>query len=181
MPLYAATVFLSAFLLFLVQPVIARQILPWFGGSAAVWATCLVFFQSVLLAGYAYSDFLIRKLQPRRQLIVHTAMLLLSLAFAGGFQMPVAVLVLGWARIVSIDFLTKNRKYALFLCSIVAALLTPADPFSMLLMMIPLYGLYELGILLLRWFPATRIAGNLPKRGDVAMLPASDMEGAEGP
>ncbi len=81
MPLYAATVFLSAFLLFLVQPVIARQILPWFGGSAAVWATCLVFFQSVLLAGYAYSDFLIRKLTPRRQLIVHTAMLLLSLAW----------------------------------------------------------------------------------------------------
>lgn len=81
MPLYAATVFLSAFLLFLVQPVIARQILPWFGGSAAVWATCLVFFQSILLAGYAYSDFLIRKLQPRRQLIVHTAMLLLSLVW----------------------------------------------------------------------------------------------------
>jgi MFS family permease len=81
MPLYAATVFLSAFLLFLVQPVIARQILPWFGGSAAVWATCLVFFQSVLLAGYAYSDFLIRKLEPRRQLIVHTAMLLLSLVW----------------------------------------------------------------------------------------------------
>jgi hypothetical protein len=81
MPLYAATVFLSAFLLFLVQPVIARQILPWFGGSAAVWATCLVFFQSILLAGYAYSDFLIRKLEPRRQLIVHTAMLLLSLVW----------------------------------------------------------------------------------------------------
>src|SRR5262249_26065912 len=47
---HAATIFLSAFLLFLVQPVIAKQILPWFGGSAAVWATCLVFFQSVLLA-----------------------------------------------------------------------------------------------------------------------------------
>ncbi len=81
MPLYAATVFLSAFLLFLVQPVIARQILPWFGGSAVVWATCLVFFQSALLAGYAYSDFLVRKLTPRRQLIVHAAMLLLSLAW----------------------------------------------------------------------------------------------------
>src|SRR5574342_534887 len=54
--LYAATIFLSAFLLFLVQPVIAKQILPWFGGAAAVWATCLVFFQSVLLFGYAYSD-----------------------------------------------------------------------------------------------------------------------------
>lgn len=81
MPLYAATVFLSAFLLFLVQPVIARQILPWFGGSSVVWATCLVFFQSVLLAGYAYSDFLIRKLSARRQLVVHCVMLGLSLAW----------------------------------------------------------------------------------------------------
>ncbi|MFO0524420.1 MAG: hypothetical protein ACK515_28865, partial [bacterium] len=53
---YAGTIFLSAFLLFLVQPIIAKQILPWFGGSAAVWTTCLVFFQSTLLAGYAYAD-----------------------------------------------------------------------------------------------------------------------------
>ena len=45
MLLYAATIFLSAFLLFLVQPVITKQILPWFGGSAAVWTTCLVFFR----------------------------------------------------------------------------------------------------------------------------------------
>ena len=45
MLLYAATIFVSAFLLFLVQPVMAKQILPWFGGSAAVWTTCLVFFQ----------------------------------------------------------------------------------------------------------------------------------------
>ena len=51
MILYALTVFVSAFLLFLVQPVIAKQILPWFGGSAAVWTTCLVFFQCMLLAG----------------------------------------------------------------------------------------------------------------------------------
>ena len=47
MALYASTIFLGAFLLFLVQPIIAKQILPWFGGSAAVWATCLVFFQCV--------------------------------------------------------------------------------------------------------------------------------------
>ena len=43
MILYALTIFTSAFLLFLVQPIIAKQILPWFGGSAAVWATCMVF------------------------------------------------------------------------------------------------------------------------------------------
>jgi len=54
--LFAGTIFTSAFLLFLVQPLIAKQILPWFGGSAGVWTTCLVFFQSVLLAGYAYAD-----------------------------------------------------------------------------------------------------------------------------
>ena len=53
--IYAATIFLSSFLLFLVQPLIARLILPWFGGSAAVWTTCMLFFQVLLLAGYAYA------------------------------------------------------------------------------------------------------------------------------
>jgi spermidine synthase/MFS family permease len=77
---YAATIFLSSFLLFLVQPIIAKQILPWFGGSAAVWTTCLVFFQSVLLAGYAYAD-LTTRLGARRQALVHVTLLVLSLAF----------------------------------------------------------------------------------------------------
>ncbi len=75
---YAATIFLSSFLLFLVQPIIAKQILPWFGGSAAVWTTCLVFFQSVLLAGYAYADWTTR-LGARRQAMLHVALLVLSL------------------------------------------------------------------------------------------------------
>jgi SAM-dependent methyltransferase len=79
MLLYAATIFVSAFLLFLVQPVMAKQILPWFGGSAAVWTTCLVFFQTALLAGYAYSDLVVRRLAPRVQIRLHTALLLLSL------------------------------------------------------------------------------------------------------
>ncbi len=79
MPLYAATIFLSAFLLFLVQPVIARQILPWFGGAASVWAVCLVFFQSVLLAGYAYADWTSRRVAPRTQAYIHIALLALSL------------------------------------------------------------------------------------------------------
>ena len=61
------------------QPIIAKQILPWFGGSAAVWTTCLVFFQSVLLAGYAYAD-LTTRLGPRRQALLHMALLALSLA-----------------------------------------------------------------------------------------------------
>ena len=61
------------------QPIIAKQILPWFGGSAAVWTTCLVFFQSVLLAGYAYADWTMR-LGARRQATLHVALLAVSLA-----------------------------------------------------------------------------------------------------
>ncbi|MCX6909032.1 MAG: fused MFS/spermidine synthase [Verrucomicrobia bacterium] len=79
LPLYAGTIFLSAFLLFLVQPIIAKQILPWFGGSAAVWATCMVFFQMALLAGYAYADWTTRRLAPRRQAMLHAGLLVLSL------------------------------------------------------------------------------------------------------
>jgi spermidine synthase len=75
---YAGTIFLSAFLLFLVQPIIAKQILPWFGGSAAVWTTCLVFFQSTLLAGYAYAD-ITHRLGLRRQTMLHIALLACSL------------------------------------------------------------------------------------------------------
>jgi spermidine synthase len=80
MVVYAATIFLSAFLLFQVQPMIAKFILPWFGGSAAVWSAALLFFQLVLLAGYAYSHFLIRHVSPRRQMIVHGGLLLVALA-----------------------------------------------------------------------------------------------------
>ena len=76
---YALTIFLSAFLLFLVQPLIAKQILPWFGGAASVWTTCLLFFQSALLAGYAYADASVRWLKPRQQLYLHAALLAISL------------------------------------------------------------------------------------------------------
>jgi SAM-dependent methyltransferase len=79
MLLSALTIFASAFLLFLLQPIIAKEILPWFGGSAAVWTTCLVFFQSVLTAGYAYADVVVRKLTPRAQMQLHVALLAASL------------------------------------------------------------------------------------------------------
>src|SRR5712691_10431196 len=76
--LYALTILVSAFLLFQVQPVIAKIILPWFGGSAAVWTTCLLFFQMVLLLGYLYSHAVIRYLKPRMQMLVHGWVLLVS-------------------------------------------------------------------------------------------------------
>ena len=80
MPIFAVTIFTSAFLLFLLQPIVAKQILPWFGGSAAVWATCLVFFQTTLLLGYAYADYTVRKLAPRTAVKLHVALLVVSLA-----------------------------------------------------------------------------------------------------
>jgi MFS family permease/SAM-dependent methyltransferase len=80
MILYALTIFVSAFLLFLIQPIIAKQILPWFGGTAAVWTTCLVFFQFALLAGYFYSDWLTRKVGLTRQIIIHAALVAVAIA-----------------------------------------------------------------------------------------------------
>ena len=80
MILYALTIVVSAFLLFQVQPVIAKIILPWFGGSAAVWTTCLLFFQVVLLLGYLYAHASIRYLKPRMQMVVHAGLLLVSAA-----------------------------------------------------------------------------------------------------
>jgi len=77
---YACTIFLSAFLLFAVQPMIGKIILPWFGGSAAVWSTCLLFFQAALLAGYLYAHWSARYLRPKRQAMLHIALMAVSLA-----------------------------------------------------------------------------------------------------
>jgi len=89
MTLYAVTIFLSAFLLFQVQPLIAKMILPWFGGSAAVWSASLLFFQLLLLAGYAYAHVSIRFLKPRVQMLVHVVLLLGSCALLPILPNPV--------------------------------------------------------------------------------------------
>ena len=70
---YALTIFWSAFLLFLVQPILGKQILPWFGGTPAVWTTCLLFFQVLLLAGYVYAHGITTWLRPRSQALLHGA------------------------------------------------------------------------------------------------------------
>lgn len=83
----------------------------------------------------------------------------LALAFAIGFQTPVVVLLLGWIGLVDRRFLARNRKYAVFIAAIVAAVLTPTpDPFSMALLALPLYLLFELGLLMLRFLPPSRVA-----------------------
>jgi hypothetical protein len=78
---YALTIFLSSFLLFQVQPLMGRSILPWFGGSAAVWTTCMLFFQGFLLAGYLYAHLSVSHLTPKRQAILHIALLAAAALF----------------------------------------------------------------------------------------------------
>ncbi len=78
--LYAVTIFLSAFLLFQVQPLLAKAILPWFGGTPAVWTTCMLFFQTLLLAGYAYAFWLARQ-RPVIQRRLHLVLLAGALFF----------------------------------------------------------------------------------------------------
>src|SRR6185503_3966922 len=77
---YAVTIFLGAFLLFQVQPLIGKYILPWFGGSYGVWTTCLLFFQVMLLAGYLYAHGTARYLPARAQMIVHLVLLAAAVA-----------------------------------------------------------------------------------------------------
>ena len=113
--IYAATIFLSSFLLFLVQPLIARLILPWFGGSAAVWTTCMLFYQALLVAGYAYAHLLERKLpQGRLQPLVHTVLLLAAVAMLpiapaegwkpGGEDEPISRILLLLAASVGLPY-----------------------------------------------------------------------------
>jgi SAM-dependent methyltransferase len=78
---FATTIFVSAFLLFQVQPLIGKYILPWFGGTNSVWTACMMFFQIVLLLGYIYSHLLIRFLRPSRQCAVHVSLIIIALFF----------------------------------------------------------------------------------------------------
>lgn len=100
--------------------------------------------------------------------------LLLLIGIVIAFQMPLVIVLAGWIGLVTPQWLAENRKYALFGCGVASALLTPADIVSMLVLLLPLYGLYELGILLLRIAPATAVA----EGGVRWRLGASDKEAA---
>src|SRR5271169_5300639 len=77
--MFAITLFVSAFILFLVQPIVGKIILPKLGGTPQVWNTCMMFFQTMLLAGYAYTHTSSTRLTLRKQLIVHALVLLVPL------------------------------------------------------------------------------------------------------
>jgi len=78
--LFCAAVFVSAFLLFQVQPLISKAILPWFGGTPSVWTTCMLFFQVALFAGYAYAHLVSARLPLRVQAVLHVLLLAVALA-----------------------------------------------------------------------------------------------------
>jgi Sec-independent protein secretion pathway component TatC len=91
--------------------------------------------------------------------------LLLMLGIVIAFQMPLVIVLLGWLGILTAPALRAKRKYALLICAVVAAMITPADALSMLMMLVPLVALYELSILLLVIAPASAVAeGTILKR-----------------
>ena len=101
LPLYTATLFLSAFLLFAVQPMFTKMVLPLLGGSAAVWNTAVVFFQGTLLLGYAYAHCSTRFLGPKPQLVLHLVVLglgclALPIGVAAGWEPPRGATQIPW-------------------------------------------------------------------------------------
>src|SRR4030095_303000 len=94
MLIFAVSVFLSAFLLFQVQPMIGKFILPWFGGTPAVWSTAMLFFQVLLTGGYAYAYWLIGRVKSERQSLIHMGLSVLAL-------LVLAVLAFSWSSPVT--------------------------------------------------------------------------------
>jgi hypothetical protein len=113
--LYASALFLGAFLLFQVQPLIGKLLVPSFGGASAVWLTCLMFFQTLLLLGYAYAHLLASRLAPRAQAWTHGALLAAALPFlpldaslapaAAEGRAPTLAIVLVLATTLGVPFL----------------------------------------------------------------------------
>lgn len=138
--LLPVTIFLSAFLLFQVQPIIGRYVLPWFGGGPAVWTNCMLFFQVMLLAGYAYAHWLGSGRNQKLQSRVHIALLAVSLVF-----LPIAPRADLWKPASSDD---PSGRILLLLAATVGV------PYLLLSSTTPL---------LQRWFHLTR-AGDSPWR-----------------
>lgn len=117
---YALAIFLSAFLLFQVEPIIARYILPWFGGTPAVWTTCMLFFQVFLLGGYAYAHLLASHLSPRYQALIHLSLVVCSLVFLpitpgdawkpDGSENPMLAIVLLLMATIGVPFLLVSAS-----------------------------------------------------------------------
>jgi len=84
--LFLLPIFIGAFLLFQVQPLIAKTILPFFGGGAAVWTACLLFFQAFLLLGYLYAHLLFKLSSLRKQFLIHSLLLIFSFSSSAAWD-----------------------------------------------------------------------------------------------
>jgi len=129
--LFAATVFLSAALLFIVEPLVGKLLLPLAGGTPAVWTTCMLFFQSALLAGYAYANFIAGRLATRPQVILHLLVVAVPLLF-----LPVAV---------NRDDVARSAFPALALLPVLAAMVG-----------LPFFALATTAPLMQRWFAGAK-------------------------
>ncbi|TVQ29946.1 MAG: preprotein translocase subunit TatC [Phycisphaeraceae bacterium] len=87
-----------------------------------------------------------------------------GIVFAVAFQLPLVMLLMGWVGLISPQTFAKRRKQMLLGFTVAAAILTPADPVSMVLLLLPLYGLFELGILMMKFIPASRVAAGLGRQ-----------------
>ena len=144
---YRVTIFLGAFLLFAVQLLLGKYFLPWFGGTPAMWTTCMFFFQS-LLAGYAYAHALANRFSPRTQSALHSALLLASLLL-------LAFLALVWHSPLTPDASWKPHGSDHPIWSIIALLAVSAG--------LPYFVLSSTGPLLQSWFTRTH-PGRTPYR-----------------
>ena len=135
--LYALCIFLGAFLLFQVQLIIGKYLLPWFGGSAAVWTTCMLFFQILLVAGYSYAHLLGTRLKQVHQSRLHTALLAMALVL-------VAILGTKWTSPITPATAWKPDPQG-----------SPAWQLAILLALaigLPFFVLSSTGPLMQRWF-----------------------------
>jgi hypothetical protein len=138
---FALTLFLSAFLLFLVQPLVGKMVLPLVGGTPVVWNTCMVFFQGVLLGGYLYSHASTKYLDLRRQTRIHLGLLVLTMLALG-----TAAALLGQPIAVSESLSPQGYRIPVFGMLLVLALAVG----------LPFFTVSTSAPLLQRWFSSTR-------------------------
>jgi hypothetical protein len=105
MPAFSLCIFLSAFLLFQIQPMIGRFILPWFGGTPAVWSTAMLFFQVLLTGGYAYAYWLVRRVKTQYQPAIHLSLIAVA-------AILLAVLAFTWTSPITPDSTWKPQTVA---------------------------------------------------------------------
>lgn len=147
--LFGASIFLSAFLLFQVQLIMGKKLLPWFGGTAAVWAACMVFYQVLLLAGYAYAHVVAKKWDLRQQARVHFGLLALS-------ALVVLLLTLFWKSPIIPSAEWKPEPGGVAILGIVKLLTVSIG--------LPFLVLSSTGPLLQSWFSAVHGRDSLSRR-----------------